>query len=100
VRFQVFPARRGAQIFAELTMLVGVRCRGPLHRPAPAAIASSPPINWYADTHSKIDPVRDTGRMVRDLLRIRLTPWPASYGPFALPSSRSPRSPRRSRLPA
>jgi dolichyl-phosphate beta-glucosyltransferase len=39
------------------------------------------PIEWYADTHSKIDPVRDTLRMVRDLVQIRLNGWRGVYGP-------------------
>ncbi len=38
------------------------------------------PIEWYADDASKIDPVRDTIRMVRDLLRIRLNGWRGVYG--------------------
>jgi dolichyl-phosphate beta-glucosyltransferase len=39
------------------------------------------PIDWYADADSKINPVRDTLRMVRDLLQIRLNGWRGVYGP-------------------
>jgi len=38
------------------------------------------PIDWYADDDSKIDPVRDTLHMVRDLLRIRINGWRGVYG--------------------
>jgi dolichyl-phosphate beta-glucosyltransferase len=43
------------------------------------------PIDWYADTDSKINPVRDTIKMVRDLLRIRLNSWRGVYGPRRKP---------------
>ena len=38
------------------------------------------PIDWYFDADSKIDPVRDTLRMVRDLLRIRSMAGAACIG--------------------
>jgi dolichyl-phosphate beta-glucosyltransferase len=38
-------------------------------------------IDWYFDADSRINPVRDTMRMVRDLLRIRIHGWRGRYGP-------------------
>jgi dolichyl-phosphate beta-glucosyltransferase len=32
----------------------------------------SVPINWYFDGDSRVNPIPDTYRMVRDVLRIRL----------------------------
>jgi dolichyl-phosphate beta-glucosyltransferase len=37
------------------------------------------PINWYFDPDSRIDPIRDTWRMFRDLIRIRLNGWRGVY---------------------
>jgi dolichyl-phosphate beta-glucosyltransferase len=37
------------------------------------------PINWYFDGDSRIDPIPDTYRMVRDVLRIRLNAWRGAY---------------------
>ncbi len=37
------------------------------------------PIEWYFDADSRIDPLRDTWRMVRDVLRIRLNGWRGVY---------------------
>jgi dolichyl-phosphate beta-glucosyltransferase len=39
----------------------------------------SVPINWYFDADSRIEPVRDTWRMFRDVLRIRLNGWRGVY---------------------
>ncbi|PKO22990.1 MAG: glycosyl transferase [Chloroflexi bacterium HGW-Chloroflexi-1] len=33
------------------------------------------PINWYFDADSRVNPLPDTWRMVRDVLRIRLNGW-------------------------
>ena len=40
----------------------------------------SVPINWYFDGDSRINPVPDTFRMVRDVLRIRWNGWRGVYG--------------------
>ncbi len=37
------------------------------------------PINWYFDADSRVDPVRDTWRMLRDVFRIRLNGWRGVY---------------------
>jgi len=37
------------------------------------------PIDWYFDADSRVDPVRDTIRMVRDVLRIRINGWRGVY---------------------
>jgi dolichyl-phosphate beta-glucosyltransferase len=39
------------------------------------------PINWYFDADSRVNPIPDTFRMVRDVLRIRLNGWRGEYGP-------------------
>jgi dolichyl-phosphate beta-glucosyltransferase len=37
------------------------------------------PINWYFDADSRVDPVRDTWRMLRDVFKIRLNGWRGVY---------------------
>jgi dolichyl-phosphate beta-glucosyltransferase len=37
------------------------------------------PINWYFDADSRINPIPDTYRMVRDVMRIRLNAWRGVY---------------------
>ena len=37
------------------------------------------PIHWYFDADSRIDPLRDTWRMLRDVVRIRLNGWRGVY---------------------
>jgi len=37
------------------------------------------PINWYFDPDSRVRPIHDTYRMVRDVLRIRLNGWRGLY---------------------
>ena len=37
------------------------------------------PINWYHDTDSRVNPVQDTVRMVRDVLKIRINGWTGVY---------------------
>jgi dolichyl-phosphate beta-glucosyltransferase len=37
------------------------------------------PINWYFDPDSRVDPLRDTWRMVRDVARIRINGWRGVY---------------------
>jgi dolichyl-phosphate beta-glucosyltransferase len=39
------------------------------------------PINWYFDADSRVNPLQDTWRMVRDVVRIRLNGWRGVYGP-------------------
>jgi dolichyl-phosphate beta-glucosyltransferase len=37
------------------------------------------PINWYHDTDSRVNPVQDTVRMFRDVLKIRINGWKGVY---------------------
>ena len=37
------------------------------------------PITWYYQASSRVDPLRDTMRMVRDLLRVRWNDWRGRY---------------------
>ncbi len=37
------------------------------------------PIDWYHDPDSRVNPVQDTIRMVRDVLKIRLNGWKGVY---------------------
>ena len=37
------------------------------------------PINWYHDPDSRVNPVKDTIRMVRDVLKIRINGWRGVY---------------------
>lgn len=37
------------------------------------------PINWYHDPDSRVNPVRDTVRMFRDVLKIRINGWKGVY---------------------
>jgi dolichyl-phosphate beta-glucosyltransferase len=37
------------------------------------------PINWYHDPDSRVNPVQDTIRMVRDVLKIRINGWRGKY---------------------
>jgi dolichyl-phosphate beta-glucosyltransferase len=38
------------------------------------------PINWYFDADSRVNPIPDTVRMVRDVMKIRLNSWRGVYG--------------------
>jgi dolichyl-phosphate beta-glucosyltransferase len=38
------------------------------------------PITWYFDADSRVNPIPDTYRMVRDVLRVRLNGWRGVYG--------------------
>ncbi len=37
------------------------------------------PIDWYFDCESRVDPIPDTMRMVRDVLKIRINGWRGVY---------------------
>jgi dolichyl-phosphate beta-glucosyltransferase len=37
------------------------------------------PIHWYFDADSRVDPLRDTWRMLRDVMRIRINGWRGVY---------------------
>ena len=37
------------------------------------------PIAWYYHASSRVDPLRDTIRMIRDILRVRLNDWRGRY---------------------
>ncbi len=38
------------------------------------------PVDWYFDADSRVNPVRDTWRMFRDVMRIRINGWRGVYG--------------------
>ncbi len=44
------------------------------------------PINWYHDADSRVNPVQDTIRMVRDVLKIRINGWRGLYRRKARPA--------------
>jgi dolichyl-phosphate beta-glucosyltransferase len=78
--FKSFRDEVGKEVFADLTMtgwvfdvealFVALR-RG--YR------VTAVPIDWYFDADSRIEPLRDTWRMFRDVLRIRLNGWRGVY---------------------
>jgi len=37
------------------------------------------PINWYFDADSRVEPLHDTWRMLRDVIRIRINGWRGVY---------------------
>jgi glycosyltransferase involved in cell wall biosynthesis len=37
------------------------------------------PVQWYYGTHSKVNPLIDSGRMLRDILRVRINAWRGMY---------------------
>ena len=37
------------------------------------------PINWYYMSNSRVSPVRDSVRMVREILQVRLNDWRGLY---------------------
>jgi dolichyl-phosphate beta-glucosyltransferase len=37
------------------------------------------PINWYYMTHSRVSPIGDSVRMVREILQVRLNDWRGKY---------------------
>ncbi|RMG95604.1 MAG: glycosyltransferase family 2 protein [Chloroflexi bacterium] len=39
------------------------------------------PINWYHRTNSRVNPIRDTFNMIREVLRIRWNGWNGRYDP-------------------
>lgn len=45
------------------------------------------PIHWYHQMDSKVDPVKDTLRMVRDMVKVRLNDYRGRYTPSTLPSA-------------
>jgi dolichyl-phosphate beta-glucosyltransferase len=80
--FKSFRRETAREIFAELTTTGwGFDVEAlfiALHR---GYRVTAVPINWYFDSDSRVNPGRDTIRMVRDLLRIRLNSWRGIYGP-------------------
>jgi dolichyl-phosphate beta-glucosyltransferase len=78
--FKSFRREVGREVFADLTMTgwaFDVEALFIALRRGYRVVAV--PINWYFDADSRIDPVRDTWRMVRDVLRIRVNGWRGVY---------------------
>lgn len=48
------------------------------------------PIPWYYVPGSRVSPIRDTVRMVRDVLRVRANLWRGRYGPARTGNAASP----------
>lgn len=47
------------------------------------------PVHWYYATGSKVNPVKDTFRMLADILRIRMNDWRGRYRPTGSPRDRA-----------
>lgn len=78
--FKSFRREVGKEVFADLTMTgwaFDVEALFIALRRGYRVVAV--PINWYFDADSRVDPLRDTWRMVRDVLRIRLNGWRGVY---------------------
>ncbi len=78
--FKSFRREIGREVFAEQTMTgwaFDVEALFiALHRGYRVVAV---PINWYFDADSRVNPIPDTYRMVRDVLRIRLNGWRKVY---------------------
>jgi dolichyl-phosphate beta-glucosyltransferase len=78
--FKSFRAEVGKEVFAELTMtgwVFDVEALFIAQRRGCQVVAV--PIDWYFDADSRIEPLRDTWRMFRDVLRIRVNGWRGVY---------------------
>ncbi len=58
---------------------LGLRRGGAVHRLHRGYKVVAVPINWYHDPDSRVSPGRDTLRMVRDVLKIRVNGWKGVY---------------------
>jgi dolichyl-phosphate beta-glucosyltransferase len=78
--FKSFRDDVGKEIFADLTMTGWVfdveALFIALHR---GYRVTAVPIDWYFDADSRVEPLRDTWRMFRDVLRIRMNGWRGVY---------------------
>jgi dolichyl-phosphate beta-glucosyltransferase len=78
--FKSFRDDVGKEVFADLTMTgwvfdveaLFIALRRGYH-------VTAVPIDWYFDADSRIEPLRDTWRMFRDVLRIRVNGWRGVY---------------------
>jgi dolichyl-phosphate beta-glucosyltransferase len=78
--FKSFRNAVGKEVFADLTMsgwAFDVEALFIALRRGYRVVAV--PIEWYADTDSRVDPLHDTWRMVRDVMRIRINGWRGVY---------------------
>lgn len=78
--FKSFRREVGREIFADLTMtgwVFDVEALFIALRRGYRVVAV--PINWYFDADSRVEPLKDTWRMFRDVLRIRLNGWRGVY---------------------
>jgi dolichyl-phosphate beta-glucosyltransferase len=78
--FKSFRAEVGKEVFAALTMtgwVFDVEALFIAQRRGYRVVAV--PIDWYFDADSRIEPLRDTWRMFRDVLLIRLNGWRGVY---------------------
>lgn len=78
--FKSFRREAGKEIFADLTMtgwVFDVEALFIALRRGYRVVAV--PINWYFDADSRIEPLRDTWRMFRDVLRVRINGWRGVY---------------------
>jgi hypothetical protein len=78
--FKSFRAGVGKEVFADLTMtgwVFDVEALFIAQRRGYRVVAV--PIDWYFDADSRIEPLRDTWRMFRDVLRIRVNGWRGVY---------------------
>jgi dolichyl-phosphate beta-glucosyltransferase len=78
--FKSFRNAVGKEVFADLTMtgwVFDVEAIFIAQRRGYRVVAV--PIDWYFDADSRIEPFRDTWRMFRDVLRIRVNGWRGVY---------------------
>jgi dolichyl-phosphate beta-glucosyltransferase len=78
--FKSFRREVGHEVFADLTMtgwVFDVEALFIAQRRGYRVVAV--PIDWYFDADSRIEPLRDTWRMFRDVLQIRVNGWRGVY---------------------
>lgn len=78
--FKSFRDDVGKEVFADLTMtgwVFDVEALFVARRRGYGVVAV--PINWYFDADSRVEPLKDTWRMFRDVLRIRMNGWRGVY---------------------
>lgn len=80
--FKSFRREVGKEVFADLTMTgwaFDVEALFIAMRRGYSVVAV--PIDWYFDADSRVNPVHDTWRMVRDVMKIRVNHWRGVYDP-------------------
>jgi dolichyl-phosphate beta-glucosyltransferase len=78
--FKSFRRDVGREVFADLTMTgwaFDVEALFIAMRRGYKVVAV--PIDWYFDADSRVNPLHDTWRMVRDVMRIRINHWRGLY---------------------